>query len=57
MCDWLSPPQMEDGAHRKRINCLISAVRYRASAGGQALERGVEGEGGGGTDDGNRKGK
>ncbi len=23
--DWLSQPQMEDGAHRKRINCLISA--------------------------------
>lgn len=23
--DWLSHPQMEDGAHRKRINCLISA--------------------------------
>ncbi|KAM7365359.1 hypothetical protein PAMP_016292 [Pampus punctatissimus] len=23
--DWLSQPQMEDGTHRKRINCLISA--------------------------------
>lgn len=23
--DWLSQLQMEDGAHRKRINCLISA--------------------------------
>lgn len=38
---------MEDGAHRERINCLISlisVVRYGASAGRQALERGGKGD-------------
>lgn len=48
---------MEDGAHRKRINCLISARRGTGLLLADRLLRGKERGGGGEQEDGNRKGK